>query len=222
MWRLIEKLNLYRVSCMLNQLKTIKIKGISNWNISTVSQTLAVIDLASRSTVSIVLDFVWLHRQNIANGIYSWALKGLQILQESVPVVCILPAWKPYVLQLQWPRPDIALGGSKWTSLNRSPVIATRCQFQGGSQVSCPDRVPTRTGKTGKPGKMGRHFPVREKSGNFEQTGKVREKSGKTTPNTGKLREFQKKIICYFSMIFKWTVYYLLKWIKFSVKKIKH
>ena len=48
------------------------------------------------------------------------------------------------------------------------------------------------------------------------------EKSGKTTPNTGKLREFQKKIICYFSMIFKWTVYYLLKWIKFSVKKIKH
>ena len=51
-------------------------------------------------------------------------------------------------------------------------------------------RVPTRTGKTGKPGKMGRHFPVREKSGNFEQTGKVREKSGKTTQNTGKLREF--------------------------------
>ena len=37
------------------------------------------------------------------------------------------------------------------------------------------NRVPTRTGKTGKPGKMGRHFPVREKSGNFEQTGKVRE-----------------------------------------------
>ena len=64
-------------------------------------------------------------------------------------------------------------------------------------------RVPTRTGKTGKPGKMGRHFPVREKSGNFEQTGKVREKSGKTTQNTGKLRKFQKKIICYFSTIFK-------------------
>ena len=37
------------------------------------------------------------------------------------------------------------------------------------SQVS---RVPTRTGK---PGKMGRHFPIREKSGNFGQTGKVRE-----------------------------------------------
>ena len=45
--------------------------------------------------------------------------------------------------------------------------------------------------------------PVREKSGNFEQTGKVREKSGKTTQNTGKLRKIQKKIICYFSMIFK-------------------
>ena len=33
-------------------------------------------------------------------------------------------------------------------------------------------RVPTRTGK---PGKMGRHFPVSEKSGNFDQTEKVRE-----------------------------------------------
>ena len=28
-------------------------------------------------------------------------------------------------------------------------------------------QVPTRTGKTLKPGKMIRHFPVREKSGNF-------------------------------------------------------
>ena len=33
-------------------------------------------------------------------------------------------------------------------------------------------RVPTQTGK---PGKMGRHFLVREKSGNFDQIGKVRE-----------------------------------------------
>ena len=38
--------------------------------------------------------------------------------------------------------------------------------------------VPTGTGNQGKPGKMGRHFPVREKSGNFVKTGKVREKSG--------------------------------------------
>ena len=56
-------------------------------------------------------------------------------------------------------------------------------------------RVPTRTGKTGKPGKMGRHFPVREKSGNFEHTGKVGEKSGKITQNTGKLGEFEINII---------------------------
>ena len=33
--------------------------------------------------------------------------------------------------------------------------------------------------RTGKPGKMRRHFPVREKSGNFEQTGKVRENDSK-------------------------------------------
>ena len=39
------------------------------------------------------------------------------------------------------------------------------------------------------------HFPVREKSGNFEQTGKVREKSWKITQNTGKLREFEINII---------------------------
>ena len=70
------------------------------------------------------------------------------------------------------------------------------------------NRVPTQTGK---PGKMGRHFPVREKSGNFELTGKVREKSGKITQNTGKLREFQTNIICYFLVKFRLTVYYFAK-----------
>ena len=49
--------------------------------------------------------------------------------------------------------------------------------------------VPTGTGNQGKPGKMGRHFPVREKSGNFVKTGKVREKSGNFTQNTGKIRK---------------------------------
>ena len=44
-------------------------------------------------------------------------------------------------------------------------VLSQKC-------ISNKVRVPTRTGK---PGKIGRHFPVREKSGNFEQTGKVRE-----------------------------------------------
>ena len=36
-------------------------------------------------------------------------------------------------------------------------------------------RVPTGTGKRGKTWKMGEHFPVRETTGNFVQTGKVRE-----------------------------------------------
>ena len=83
-------------------------------------------------------------------------------------------------------------------------------------------RVPTRTGK---PGKMGRHFPVTEKSGNFEQTGKVRGKSGKITQNTGKLREFDKYYLIFLYIIFsdiKMNCVLLLKWIKFSVKKIKH
>ena len=81
-------------------------------------------------------------------------------------------------------------------------VVNTRkkCKID---QDNRPGQGPTRTGKPGKPGKMGRHFPVREKSGNFDQTGKVREKSGKITQNTGKLREFQTNIICYFSVIAK-------------------
>ena len=42
------------------------------------------------------------------------------------------------------------------------------CKFLWGAVY----RVPTWTGK---PQKMGSHFPIREKSGNFDQTGKVRE-----------------------------------------------
>ena len=40
---------------------------------------------------------------------------------------------------------------------------------------------------TGKPGKMGRHFLVREKSGNFVKTGKVREFSSKYCKKQKKL-----------------------------------
>ena len=43
------------------------------------------------------------------------------------------------------------------------------------SNVSELHMVPTETGKQGKPGKMGRHFPVKEKSGNYVKTGKVKE-----------------------------------------------
>ena len=59
-------------------------------------------------------------------------------------------------------------------------------------------RVPTQTGKTGKPGKMGRHFPVREKSGNFEQTGKVRENHTKYWKTEGIL---EKKYLLFFNDI---------------------
>ena len=56
-------------------------------------------------------------------------------------------------------------------------VVVLSCQYflvtvNEEKNIFHTGRVPTRTGK---PGKMGRHFPVREKSGNFEQTGKVRE-----------------------------------------------
>ena len=55
--------------------------------------------------------------------------------------------------------------------------------------------VPTGTGNQGKPGKMGRHFPVREKSGNFIKTGKVREFYLKYWKNyTGKLKRILEKL----------------------------
>ena len=62
---------------------------------------------------------------------------------------------------------------------------------------------------------MGRHFPVREKSGNFEHTGKVRENCTKYW----KTRGIWDKYYLIFLVIFKWTVYYLLKWVKCLVKK---
>ena len=48
---------------------------------------------------------------------------------------------------------------------------------------------------------MVRYFHVTEKSKNFEQTGKVREKSGEIVQNTGKVREFQTNVIYYFNDI---------------------
>ena len=47
--------------------------------------------------------------------------------------------------------------------------------------------VPTLTGK---PEKMGKHFPVREKSGNFEQTEEVREFYPKYWKSEGILASF--------------------------------
>ena len=75
-------------------------------------------------------------------------------------------------------------------------------------------RVPTRTGR--KPGKMGKHFPVREKSGNFDQTGKVRENHTKYWKTEGISDK-------YYMLFFSWQlnkfVYYWLNLIKFLVKK---
>ena len=65
--------------------------------------------------------------------------------------------------------------------------------------VSAFSRVPTHTGKTGKPGKMREVFPVREKSGNFrispESQGKVREFFYQSGKSQGKLDQ---KIILLF------------------------
>ena len=72
------------------------------------------------------------------------------------------------------------------------------------SAVESTFRVPTHTGK---PGKMGSIFQSGKSQGILNRL----EKSGKITQNTGKLREFQTNIICYFLVIFKLTVYYFAK-----------
>ena len=81
--------------------------------------------------------------------------------------------------------------------------------------------VPTGTENQGKPGKMRRHFPVREKSGNFVKTGNVRENSGefysryrknqeklywKIEKNTGKVRETCQLIIVKTLQIWYYTL----------------
>ena len=75
-----------------------------------------------------------------------------------------------------WNRLTVSNQAKKSYSVGQtSPEIRNRGICDQSINRTYTYRVPTRTGK---PGKMGRHFPVREKSGNFEQTGKVREKSG--------------------------------------------
>ena len=76
------------------------------------------------------------------------------------------------LVSLVFPR-QIFYSGSVSCSLSTSSIITAHNSSYLWSQVpSGRGRVPTRTGK---PGKMGRHFPDRENSWNCEETGKVRE-----------------------------------------------
>ena len=72
-------------------------------------------------------------------------------------------------------------------------------------------RVPTQTGK---PGKMGRHFPVKKKSGNFELTWKVRENHTKYWKTPG----IWDKYYLIFLVIFKWTILFAKMDQVFSLK----
>ena len=65
-------------------------------------------------------------------------------------------------------------------------------------------RVPTQTGK---PGKWEGIFQSEKRSGNFEQTGKVRENHTRYWKN----EKISNKYYLIFLAIFKLTVYYLLK-----------
>ena len=60
------------------------------------------------------------------------------------------------------------------------------CRDGWGAQII---RVPTRTGKTVKPGKMREVFPVREKSGNFKILPKSQGEVREFCMSQGKVRE---------------------------------
>ena len=68
---------------------------------------------------------------------------------------------------------------SQATGIYHHPPPPMLLTLDDDEQAEAVNRVPTDTGKPGKPGKMRQLFPVREKSGNFEKTlksqGKVRE-----------------------------------------------
>ena len=72
--------------------------------------------------------------------------------------------------------------------------------------------VPTSTGK------MRKHFPVRGKSGDFEQTGKAREIFPKYWITEGILANFYLFILQFFKMkcVYNW----LVKFIKLKIKNI--
>ena len=55
------------------------------------------------------------------------------LLVKSIPVGYVPPTCQPY--ELQWPTLGVSTSGwgmsPKWTNLNRSPVMTTRCHYQG-------------------------------------------------------------------------------------------
>ena len=67
---------------------------------------------------------------------------------------------------------------------------------KGGKKKKERFRFPTRTGK---PGKMERHLPIREKSGHFEQIGKV----GENHTKYWKIQGMSEKCYLLFLVIFK-------------------
>ena len=60
---------------------------------------------------------------------YSGHLAKISFKIEIIPVRCVPPAWKPYMLQFQWPPPDVAPTGSSnkqvWTDLQWSQLDVT-------------------------------------------------------------------------------------------------
>ena len=140
-----------------------------------------------------------------------------------------ISVWCPYLSQYFSPKMSLDFFQFSWLIYYAGDGLGYELwlEFSSYTEIGSRDlspnmyygRIPTRTGK---PGKMGRLFPVREKSGNFEQTGKVRENHTKYWKTQGIWDKYYLIFLYIILVIFKWTVYRLLKWIKFSVKKTKH
>ena len=143
--------------------------------------------------------------KHVWTGLWSWSPDVTSVGRAGG--TCMMRSNASWVI-VTWEPPDRMTDTQ--TRLKKLPSH----NFIGGRykylQILPVNRVPTLTGK---PGKMGRHFPVREKLGNFEQTGKV----GENHTKYWKTRGIWNQYYLIFLVIFKWTVYFLLKWIKYWV-----
>ena len=101
----------------------------------------------------------------------------------------------------------------KWISIFETVVKRRWCQRQQRTQGSHSDWKTWKNGKV-----FSSQGKVREFWTDWKSQGKVRENHTKYWKTQGIWDQYY----LIFLVIFKWTLVYLLKWIKFSVKKTKH
>ena len=148
--------------------------------------------------------------------------------QESIPVGCIPPARPPCISSQ---RPDVSTGETCTVRSSSAQVeqvsrlghpmgvTAIRCQYLGvgvfGQTPPCRQTTPPLVGRP-----PCEHTDASEISITFPC--RVGNKGHLTTWKSKSAETLKIFLYILFLVIFKWTVYCLLKWIEISVKKTKH